>query len=152
MFPCSLPKFAYVPMFPHILLIYFLLQICLPPTPTLNSLRVVLIPPFPEIGSCSLIPFDSFLRSLVPLNPWETLNYDGTEHSINGMRNETARAKYNVVRLVAIHCKITTTNCHCFTFYAEREHGGKICLRECRDKQSEYIFSCVTVLGNFSMG
>ena len=150
--PCSLPKFAYVPMIPHILIICFLSQICLPPTPTLNSLRVVLVPPFSEIGSCSLIPFDSFLRSLVLLNPWDTLIYDGTEHSINELRHETARAKYNLVLLVAIHCKITTTNCHFFTFYGEREHGGKICLRECRDKHSEYIFSCVTVLWNFSIG
>ena len=34
----------------------------------------VFVPPFPKIGSCSLVPFDFFLCSLVPQNPWETLN------------------------------------------------------------------------------
>ena len=39
LFPCSLPKLPYVPMFPHFLLICSLfLHICLPPTPALNSL------------------------------------------------------------------------------------------------------------------
>ena len=39
LFPFSLPKLPYVPMFPHVLLICSLFShICLPPTPALNSL------------------------------------------------------------------------------------------------------------------
>ena len=33
----------------------------------------VFVPPYPKISSCSLVPFDFFLCSLVPQNPWETL-------------------------------------------------------------------------------
>ena len=91
LFPCSLPKLPYVPMFPHSLRMFS----------NCNFRNVVSC--FQKLANVPLFPSIFCQCSIVPQNPWETLTVCSLKHS-------QILVKFVTIRLIfrrCLHYKLT---------------------------------------------